>query len=341
MAAPGVTGPKREHRMNARRGQGLCSSGLARLFTLAKGVWSKWSPVNENCLYRRREYTKGSYPGRDPDFMKALHVLGLLLVAWQALPSEDVYDYLENKSIPQMDGRISPEEWHTMLSLASGEMGMIDGPDPNPEHAALESGSPYYILMYRDEYLRPLLNIARDRSLNDGYRVAALFALSNLAGNNLPELNFESLKGLAEQIEDETAGVTGKSFSLTLAYEAMARSGTPEALAFLMQRASFEFWQGRAMPRVLFTPKNPTWWNAQGEALRQIAQYGSPEAEAFLQACASDPRYTNDAVLKAYLNFDKDFLPEFREDDQARELAWKIRGEMLHSKAPPLRVGGG
>lgn len=193
----------------------------------------------------------------------------------------------------------------------------------------------FYILNYQGEYLDKMLKLVETQPLPGGnLPEMAMRALSDIAGSHEPRFTFAMMKKLAEGYESAIASDKEKLNYIERAYMIMGKSALPEALEFLEQRASFEFWSGKHMPRDVHeftdTPDSVV-ETAQGLALYAIALHPSAEAQAFLSACQNDPRFVKDRYLSDGIKIDLDFYNSSLADYYRREDAWKKRAKLFNS----------
>src|SRR5262249_16861554 len=121
-------------------------------------------------------------------------------------------------------------------------------------------------------------------------------------------------------------------------YSTMAWSGRPEALEFLKQRASFEYWATHPMPqteRLQTETHERLPVTAQSQVLYPIARCPSPEAEAFLKACERDPRYEKESYLLDSVNGAISGRSSWLSYYQMAEDAWKQRGPLVSLTEEP------
>jgi hypothetical protein len=247
------------------------------------------------------------------------------LVTCVCLRADDAVDLADLKEVP---GMINPRTFFPMTD----------------EEVVHYYRIYYVILNYKPEYIERFISLSLQKDPPGDISRAenALGYLRLIAPRDHQVLSFEKIKNLIEKLEVLAAADESYHERLRMSYDIMAYSGYPQALDFLEQRASFEFWQDKKMP---YVPPGPPWGDtyrlpqtAQDDAIYAIVNISSPEAEAFLRKCQQDPRYMRVDLLKNSLDFILEhFFTENRAETEKNKLimdkAWAKRAELLKGKA--------
>jgi hypothetical protein len=198
------------------------------------------------------------------------------------------------------------------------------------------SAYPYYIVKFEPAYLEPLVALVADKAQPAELRLKAMKALRAVADAQLPELAFPKIKALAERLESDYTEDDSARELLTNAYAVIAASGTPDALEFLKQRASFEYWAGRPMPKKEGVsdgvPGSPPFtWTAQGAAIMELPDFPGPQGYDYLDALALKSRYAADPGMQRFLEMAHQASPAWRDQRRIRQaLEWRDQYRGVH-----------
>ena len=241
----------------------------------------------------------------DDGIMRIVKTVLFLACGMSAAFADDFSDYLDEKPDPQL-GRVYSTE--------------------------------YYIIKYRDEYLDHLLAASSAKSQDFYARLKAFAALHALAGKHVPGLTFAKVKDLVEGYEQASSKNPLAVTYLDQVYALMGEIDTPEALDFLKQRASFEFWSGRAMPTFETVEEDglepiKSTETAQGDAIVSLGSYLRPEGLAAIHELARDPRYANDAYLYHCLKIALDMREPISKYRTENETIWAKRPDYAAGKS--------
>ncbi len=184
-----------------------------------------------------------------------------------------------------------------------------------------------HIFNYQPEYFYDLLTLARGKS-KEGRMDGAVTILGDVAEYE-PRFKYETIRSLVEAVEVDAYKDPEWISSLSSIYSLLGRSGSPEALRFLQQRASFEYWKNRTMPVLkeeFGEDRVPETITPQEQALYAIAWHPSPEAQKFLEACQKDPRYQDNRRLALAIKFALETRPLAHQIYETVQNAWAERG---------------
>ncbi len=209
----------------------------------------------------------------------------------------------------------------------------------NPPRDKYDYSLTYYVTYYYPVYYDEMLLLARGEVGHHPPFDAAAKALTAV-GEHDPRFNFEKMRDLIEGVEADALKDPSLVLHLIPFYTIMAWSNRPEALEFLKQRASFEYWQTHPLPHTLReNSETKELWpvTAQSQVMYALARCPRPEAEAFLKACWADPRYHNEPAMEGSVAGSMNDITSWRYDYQMAQDAWAKRGPLTSLTEAPSR----